>query len=156
MPGRPQQSGHPYRFELIAMPQTAITVSSGSTRLTMTTIVIACGAVLVVTALAVAVFLLGRGSRRSADERFAAVAEQIDDRMQAMVRDLSAALERAQDENRRNRRLGELGGTIDLDEVLTRTLQAAGALDGVDAAVVAVGDRGTSRSSPLSASPRAT
>jgi diguanylate cyclase (GGDEF)-like protein len=55
-----------------------------------------------------------------------------------MVRDLSEALERAQAESRRNRVLGELGGTIDLDEVLTRTLDATGALPGVDAAVVSV------------------
>ncbi len=109
----------------------------------MTTIVIACGAVLVVTVLAVALFMLGRRSRNSADERFAAVAAQIDERMQAMVRDLSEALERAQEENRRNRVLGELGGTIDLDEVLTRTLEAAGSMDGVDAAVVTVGTEGT-------------
>ena len=40
--------------------------------------------------------------------------------------ELSAALERAQAESRRTRLLGELGGTIDLDEVLTRTLDAAG------------------------------
>ena len=52
-----------------------------------------------------------------------------------MVRDLSGALERAQAENRRTRVLGELGGSIDLDEVLARTLDAAGALEGVDAAV---------------------
>ncbi|MGZ8695558.1 MAG: diguanylate cyclase [Gaiellaceae bacterium] len=109
----------------------------------MTTIVIACGAAIVVTALAVAVFLLGRRSRNSAEERFAAVAAQIDERMQMMVRDLTEALERAQQENRRNRMLGELGGTIDLDEVLTRTLEAAGALSGVDAAVVSVESEGT-------------
>ena len=57
-------------------------------------------------------------------------------------RDLSAALERAQQENRRTRVLGELGGTIDLDEVLTRTLDATGALGGVDAAVVSVAVEG--------------
>jgi diguanylate cyclase (GGDEF)-like protein len=104
----------------------------------MTTIVLACGAAFAATALAIALFLLGRRSRSSSDERFAAVAAQIDERMQAMVRDLSQALERAQEENRRNRVLGELGGTIDLDEVLTRTLEAAGAVEGVDAAVVSV------------------
>ena len=39
--------------------------------------------------------------------------------------------------------LGELGGSIDLDEVLTRTLEAAGALPGVDAALITVeGGRG--------------
>jgi diguanylate cyclase (GGDEF)-like protein len=62
--------------------------------------------------------------------------------MQAMVRDLSEALERAQEENRRGRMLGELGGTIDLDEVTMRTLAAAGAMAGVDAAVVSMGGGG--------------
>jgi diguanylate cyclase (GGDEF)-like protein len=104
----------------------------------MTSIVIASAAALAATALAVGVFLLGRRSGGSADERLAAVAAQIDDRMEAMVRDLSDALERAQEENRRTRVLGELGGSIDLDEVLVRTLEAAGALEGVDAAVVCV------------------
>jgi len=104
----------------------------------MTTLVIACAAALAATALAVTVFLLGRRSGNTADERLASVAAQIDDRMQSMVRDLSEALERAQEENRRSRVLGELGGSIDLDEVLTRTLEAAGALDGVEASVVCV------------------
>jgi diguanylate cyclase (GGDEF)-like protein len=106
----------------------------------MTTILIACGAALAATILVVAVFLLGRRSRGTADAKLDAVAAQIDARMHEMVRDLSAALERAQEENRRSRVLGELGGTIDLDEVLTRTLDATGALRGVDAVVVAVGE----------------
>jgi diguanylate cyclase (GGDEF)-like protein len=59
-----------------------------------------------------------------------------------MVRDLSAALERVQEESRRSRVVGELAGTIDLDEVLTRTLEATGALRGVDAVVVSVGEGG--------------
>jgi diguanylate cyclase (GGDEF)-like protein len=45
-----------------------------------------------------------------------------------------------QEESRRSRVLGELGCTIDLVEVLTRTLDATGALRGVDAVVVAVGE----------------
>jgi diguanylate cyclase (GGDEF)-like protein len=49
---------------------------------------------------------------------------------------LSAALAHAEQESRRARRLGEIGSTIDLDAVLTRTLEAAGALDGVDCAMV--------------------
>jgi diguanylate cyclase (GGDEF)-like protein len=106
----------------------------------MTTILIACGAALAATALVVAMFLLGRRSGGSMDAKLDAVAAQIDERMQAMVSDLSAALERVQEESRRSRVLGELGGTIDLDEVLTRTLDATGALRGVDAVVVAVGD----------------
>jgi diguanylate cyclase (GGDEF)-like protein len=55
-----------------------------------------------------------------------------------MVRELSEALERAQEEGRRNRFLGELGASIDLDEVLSRTLEAGGAVPGVDAAIVSI------------------
>jgi len=102
----------------------------------MTTILIACGAVFATLTLATTVFLLGRRSAGLGEEQLAAMAAQLDERMEAMVRDLSEALERAQEENRRSRVLGELGGTIDLDEVLTRTLDAAGALGGVDAAIV--------------------
>jgi len=104
----------------------------------MTTILIACGAVLATMALAATVFLLGRRSGGAGEDRLAAIAVQLDQRMEAMVRYLSDSLEHAQEENRRGRVLGELGGTIDLDEVLTRTLEAAGALGGVDAALVSV------------------
>jgi diguanylate cyclase (GGDEF)-like protein len=58
--------------------------------------------------------------------------------MESMVRELSDSLERAQEEGRRNRYLTELAGSIDLDEVLSRTLEAAGALPGVDAALVSI------------------
>ncbi len=109
----------------------------------MTTILIACGAAVVAMTLATTVFLLGRRSGGTSDDRLAAVAAELDERMEAMVRDLSEALERAQQENRRARLLGELGGTIDLDEVLARTLEAAGALDGADAAVVSIAAEGT-------------
>jgi diguanylate cyclase (GGDEF)-like protein len=108
----------------------------------MNTILIACGSALVATVIVVAVFLLGRRSGSSAETKLNAVAAQIDQRMQTMVQDLSQALERAQEESRRNRVLGELGGTIDLDEVVTRTLDAAGTMTGVDAVVVAVGESG--------------
>jgi len=108
----------------------------------MTTILIACGAALAAMALAATVFLLGRRSGGAGEDRLAALAAQLDERMEGMVRDLSEALERAQEENRRSRVLGELGGTIDLDEVLTRTLDATGALPGVDAAVVSVAVEG--------------
>ena len=108
----------------------------------MTTILIACGSALAATLLVVAIFLLGRRSGNSAEAKLNAVAAQIDERMQAMVRDLSQALERAQEENRRTRVLGELAGTIDLDEVVARTLDATGSLRGVDAVVVSVAGGG--------------
>ena len=118
----------------------------------MTTILIAC-AVLAATLLGVVVFLLGRRSASSAEAKLDAVAAQIDERMQAMVRDLSDALERAQEESRRSRALGELGSTIDLDEVVARTLDVANTIGGVDAAVVAVGTgrRAAHRRRPASA-----
>ena len=107
----------------------------------MTTTLIA-GAIFAATLLGVVVFLLGRRSANSAETRLNAVAAQIDGRMQTMVRDLSDALERAQEESRRSRVLGELGSTIDLDEVVERTLDVANAIGGVDAVVVAVGSGG--------------
>jgi len=106
----------------------------------MTTISIACGSALAATVLVAVVFLLGRRSRGSAEAKLNAVAAQIEDRMQAMVGDLAEALERAQEEHRRSRVLGELGATIELDEVITRTLAATRSMRGVDAAVVAVGE----------------
>jgi diguanylate cyclase (GGDEF)-like protein len=118
---------HPDYSELAAPPST------------MTTILLAGGVTLAAAVLAVALFLLGRRSSAASEARLAAVAAQIDERMQAMVRDLSEALARAQEENRRGRVLGRLGGTIDLDEVTMRTLDVAGQMAGVDAAVVAMG-----------------
>ncbi len=105
----------------------------------MTTFIIACGAALAATIIVAAVFLLARRPNGAAGhEELAASIAQMDERMQAIVRELSEALERAQAETRNTRALGELAGTIDLDEVLTRTLDAAGALPGVDAALVSV------------------
>jgi diguanylate cyclase (GGDEF)-like protein len=76
--------------------------------------------------------------RPAANGDIAGAMAALDSRMDSLVRDLSSALERAQEEGRRSRVLGELAGTIDLDEVLNRTLEAAGALPGVDAALVSV------------------
>jgi diguanylate cyclase (GGDEF)-like protein len=53
-----------------------------------------------------------------------------------MLTDLTAALDQAQEQNARSRQLAEIGSTIDLDEVLARTLESAGALLGVEGAMV--------------------
>jgi diguanylate cyclase (GGDEF)-like protein len=50
--------------------------------------------------------------------------------------DLAAALEDARTETQRARELGEIGASIDLDDVLTRTLEAAGAFAVVDAGLI--------------------
>ncbi len=110
----------------------------------MNTMLLACGSALAATLLVALVFLLGRRSGNAAERRLNAVAAQIDERMQAMVRDLSEALVRAQEESRRSRALGELGSTIDLDEVVERTLDVANTMGGVDAVVVAVSAGGES------------
>jgi diguanylate cyclase (GGDEF)-like protein len=72
----------------------------------------------------------------SSDERITQVVRELEARMDEMVRELSGALEQSQIEGTRTRMLGELAGSIDLDEVLTRVLEAAGSVDGVDAALV--------------------
>ena len=104
----------------------------------MTTLVIALGAALAATVVLAIVFLLARRASAPGKTDLAESIARMDARMHEMVRDLSEALEQAQAEARSNRILGELAGTIDLDEVVRRTLDAAGAFDGADAAVVAV------------------
>ena len=76
--------------------------------------------------------------RRAADRRFEAVVNELTTRMDGVVRELHAVVERSGDGEQRARILGELAGTIDLDEVLARVLEAAGAMPGVDAAMVTV------------------
>jgi diguanylate cyclase (GGDEF)-like protein len=102
----------------------------------------AAGALIVI--LLVVGFLIVR-PRRAGEEKIAELVADMNARMESMVRDLSDALERAQEEGRRNRVLGELAGSIDLDEVLTRTLEAAGAMPGADAALVTIDDAGSDK-----------
>ena len=79
-----------------------------------------------------------RGRERSIDPELAAALAEVNERMERLAGDLSTALSRARAEGMRGRALGDLAGSIDLDEVLTRTLEAATATRGVDAAVVSV------------------
>jgi two-component system, cell cycle response regulator len=81
--------------------------------------------------------LLVRG-RRDADERLTVMVQELASRMDGIVRELHAALDRTHHDDQRTRILGELAGTIDLDEVLARVLEAAGAMGGVDAALVTI------------------
>jgi diguanylate cyclase (GGDEF)-like protein len=108
-----------------------------------TTIVvaIAAGAAAVASLLVVLWLVRGAGRGAPSDERLADLVADMNSRMEAMVSELSEALEHAREEGRRNQMLGELAGTIDLDEVLTRTLDAAGAMPGVDAALARLDNR---------------
>src|SRR5437764_9819775 len=101
---------------------------------TATTVLIAVGAALVTLALAAVVAVARSRRRKSGEQDVVALVAQMNTRMESTVRDLADALERMQDEGRRNRFLNELGSSIDLEEVLARTLEAAGAVPGADAA----------------------
>ena len=108
---------------------------------TATTALVAVGAAAAVLALVLLVVLVRSRKRGSGgQQQVLALVSEMNTRMEGMVRELSEALERAQEEGRRNRFLGELGASIDLDEVLSRTLEAGGAIPGVDAAIVSIRD----------------
>jgi diguanylate cyclase (GGDEF)-like protein len=80
--------------------------------------------------------LVGRRTGKRADERVGAVVQTLEKRMDELARELAGAVERAEEEGRRSRFLGEIAGSIDMDEVLARTLEAGTRLDGVDAALI--------------------
>lgn len=90
--------------------------------------------------LLLALLVVRRRSDSSTDERVAEVVASLNARMDELGRELASALERAEEEGRRSRIFGELAGSIDLDEVLSRTLEAAGALEDADAALVMLPD----------------
>jgi diguanylate cyclase (GGDEF)-like protein len=85
-----------------------------------------------------AVVFAMRRAVRSADRRMSTVIDDLNARINALGRDLDRVLERAQEQGRRSRALAELGGTIELETVLERALEAAGAIPGVDASLIAV------------------
>ena len=85
-----------------------------------------------------AAVLFTRRRRPQTDDRVAAAMSEMNARMDAVVRELTTAVERAEEESRRGRVLGELASSIDLDEVLSRALEAAAAIPGVDAALISM------------------
>jgi diguanylate cyclase (GGDEF)-like protein len=85
-----------------------------------------------------AVVFAMRRAVRSADRRMSIVIDDLNARLHALGRDLDRVLERAQEQGRRSQALAELGGTIELETVLERALEAAGAIPGVDASLIAV------------------
>jgi diguanylate cyclase (GGDEF)-like protein len=104
------------------------------------TLLIACSvAVLVIVATVTATVLVRRSSRR-ADLRVAELVGTLNLRIDELARELAGAREQAEGELRRNRVLSDLGGSIDLDEVLTRTLEAATHATDSDAALVWIGN----------------
>src|ERR671932_306533 len=90
--------------------------------------------------LLLALLVVRMRSDRRTGERVAGGGASPNQRMDALGRELATALERAEEESRRSRIFGDLAGSIDLDEVLSRTLDAAGALERADAALVMLPD----------------
>ena len=68
---------------------------------------------------------------------------------EARLSELSVALAQAHREGQRARLFGEIGATIDLDSVLTRTLEAAAALPGFDCAMVVLPSSDGAPTEPL-------
>src|SRR5215211_3081383 len=81
---------------------------------------------------------VARGWSRAADQRLAAAVGEMNERMESIVRELGEALERAETETRRAHRLSDVTASIDLDEVLARTLEATRQIPGADAAVISL------------------
>jgi len=85
--------------------------------------------------------LLAASSRRSRRREGVQVEETVktlEKRMDELARELAGAVEQAEEETRRSRVLADLASSIDLDEVLSRTLEAADAVPGADAALVSM------------------
>ena len=103
-----------------------------------TTIVIIAAAVVVA---AVVVWLIV--NRRPAPvaqppEELVRAVDEMRHKMDELAGGLSEALERAEQESRRNRLFGELGNSIDLEELMDRVLDAAMEIEGIDAAMMVV------------------
>ena len=91
--------------------------------------------------------LVVRRSGHIADQRIAAAVRGLDGRIDELARDLARVLERTDEASERSRALAELGGSIDLDDVIERALDAADTIAGVDAALVTV--NGAANGKPL-------
>jgi diguanylate cyclase (GGDEF)-like protein len=105
----------------------------------VTVVLVGIASALAALVVVLAAVLFGRRRRApQTDDRVALAMSEMNERMDAVVRELTTAVERAEEESRRGRVLGELASSIDLDEVLSRALEAAGAIPGVDAALISM------------------
>ena len=85
---------------------------------------------------------VARGGRLTSEERMAGLVRELDTRMDEMGRELATALQRAREESRRGRFVGELAGSLELEDVMRRTVDAAAAVPGADAALMSVDNGG--------------
>ena len=108
-----------------------------------TTAVLVGAAVAVAVVLVAAVLMRRRAETRpQPNEQLVRAVDDMRVRMDSLARDLSEALDRAERESRRNRLFGELGGTVDLEELMDRVLDATMEIEGVDASMMMVEAQG--------------
>lgn len=79
---------------------------------------------------------LRRRTSRDVEAQVTATVQTLEARLDELARELSSAVTRAEEEAQRSRFLGQIATTIDLDDAIGSTLQAAAGLPKVDAAVV--------------------
>ena len=79
---------------------------------------------------------LRRRHSREVEAQVAATVETLEARLDELAGELGRAVSRAEEEAQRSRFLGQIATTIDLDDAIGSTLQAAAGLPEVDAAVV--------------------
>ena len=105
----------------------------------MATVVIIAAA-LVAAAVLVGIFVSRRQPAPATvpSEELRRVVDEMRTKMDELAGGVSEALERAEQESRRNRLFGELGNSIDLEELMDRVLDAAMEIEGIDAAMMVV------------------
>jgi diguanylate cyclase (GGDEF)-like protein len=79
---------------------------------------------------------LRRRTSRDVEAQVTATVHTLEARLDELAQELSSAVRRAEEETQRSRFLAQIGTTIDLDDALGSTLEAAAGLPKVDAAVV--------------------
>jgi two-component system cell cycle response regulator len=79
-----------------------------------------------------------RRSRHTPEDQVSAVADEVESRLGGRMNELLAMLAKAEQETRRARLIGDLGTSIELEDVLDRLLQAAREISGAAAAAVSV------------------
>jgi diguanylate cyclase (GGDEF)-like protein len=79
---------------------------------------------------------LRRRTSRQVEAQVADTVQMLEARLDELAQELSSAVRKADEETRRSRFLAQISTTIDLDDALGSTLEAAAALPKVDAAVV--------------------
>ena len=79
---------------------------------------------------------LRRNTSREAEAQVSATVRTLEARLDELAQELSGAVRKAEEEAQRSRFFGQIATTIDLDDAIGSTLQAASGLPSVDAAVV--------------------